>query len=167
MASVATRITADCIKPGDLLPTLRVPITATTVVMGASATRDWQPQHHDRAWATERARARDIFLNTPTQAGWISRYITDWTGMTGRLGRVNFRMKSTICPGDLMVMTGVVKRVFADVAAGHWVELAIDLKVGEVLATTCTASVSVPASVGAESPWQRKADRWRLPSLEG
>jgi len=84
-AAPARRIGRD-VAVGDRLPELPVRITATTIVLGASATRDWQPQHHDHAWAVHRAGTRDIFMNTPTQAGWISRYITDWTGPTAGSG---------------------------------------------------------------------------------
>jgi hypothetical protein len=63
-----------------------VPVTATTVVQGAAASRDWQPQHHDYSWA-RRVGTKDIFLNTPTQVGWLRRYITDWAGPASRLGR--------------------------------------------------------------------------------
>ena len=79
------RLTYEKVSVGDELPPLDVPISARTVVMGATASRDWQPQHHDYAWATKRAGTKDIFLNTPNQAGWIERYLTDWTGARGRV----------------------------------------------------------------------------------
>jgi len=69
--------TATNVKPGDALPRLEVTVSARMVIMGASSSRDWQPQHHDHAWAVNRAGTRDIFLNTPNQAGWIERYLTD------------------------------------------------------------------------------------------
>ena len=61
------------LMPGDPLPTLEVPVTARMIVSGAAASRDWQPQHHDHTWAVERAGTRDIFINTPTLAGWFER----------------------------------------------------------------------------------------------
>ena len=70
-------------------PTLDYEVTATTVVLGALATRDWRPMHHDKDFAVNRNGTQDIFLNTPNQAAWFERYLTDWTGPHGRLGRVD------------------------------------------------------------------------------
>ena len=81
-------------------------MTATTVVLGALATRDWRPMHHDKDFAVHRNGTRDIFLNTPNQAAWFERFVTDWTGPYGRLGRMTFRMLGSIFPGDTMVFTG-------------------------------------------------------------
>ena len=50
-------------------------------------------------------------MNTPNQAAWFERYVTDWTGPYGRLGRIRFRMKDSVFPGDRMVFTGSVKNV--------------------------------------------------------
>ena len=51
-----------------------------TFVLGALATRDWRPMHHDHDFAVNRNGTRDIFLNTPNQAAWFERYVTDWSG---------------------------------------------------------------------------------------
>ena len=78
-------------------------VTATTVVLGALASRDWRPMHHDHDFAVNRNGTRDIFLNTPNQAAWFERYVTDWTGPTGRLGRMTFWMNTPVFPGDHML----------------------------------------------------------------
>ncbi len=65
---------------GQPLPELAVDVTPTTVVLGAIASRDWRPMHHDYAFATQRNGVQDIFLNTPNQAAWFERYVTDWAG---------------------------------------------------------------------------------------
>ena len=88
-----TALTLDDVKEGQELPPLSYDVTATTVVLGALATRDWRPMHHDHAFAVHRNGTRDIFMNTPNQAAWFERYLTDWTGPKGRLGRMRFRMK--------------------------------------------------------------------------
>ena len=62
------------------LPELSYQVTATTVVLGALASRDWRPMHHDQDFAVNRNGTRDIFLNTPNQAAWFERYLTDWAG---------------------------------------------------------------------------------------
>ena len=73
-------LTLDAVRPGDVLPVLRYDVTATTVVLGALATRDWRPMRHDHDFAVNRNGTRDIFLNTPNQAAWFERYLTDWSG---------------------------------------------------------------------------------------
>ena len=100
--AVAPRLLFGDVAAGDELPTLDYEVTATTVVLGALATRDWRPMHHDKDFAVHRNGTQDIFLNTPNQAAWFERYLTDWTGPHGRLARVTFRMKGSVFPGDTM-----------------------------------------------------------------
>ena len=90
-------------------------MTATTIVLGALAARDWRPMHHDYDFAVNRNGTKDIFMNTPNQAAWFERYVTDWTGPRGRLGRMRFRMKGSVFPGDTMTFAGVVRVVEIDV----------------------------------------------------
>ena len=94
---------------GDTLPELAYPVTATTIVLGALAARDWRPMHHDYDFAVNRNGTQDIFMNTPNQAAWFERFLTDWSGPTGRLGRMKFRMKGSVFPGDTMVLHGTVE----------------------------------------------------------
>lgn len=82
---------------GDRLPELRVAMTAQKIISAAAATRDWQPIHHDHE-AAIKAGLRGVILNSPSQAGWISKYITDWAGPGAIIKRMSFRMKDSICP---------------------------------------------------------------------
>ena len=84
-----TRLLHADVAVGDELSDLAYPVTATTVVLGALATRDWRPMHHDKDFAVHRNGTRDIFLNTPNQAAWFERFVTDWTGPYGRLQRAS------------------------------------------------------------------------------
>jgi acyl dehydratase len=145
---------------GDRLPVLRHDVTATTVVLGALASRDWRPMHHDKDFAVVRNGTRDIFLNTPNQAAWFERYLTDWTGPHGRLGRMTFSMKGSVFPGDTMEMSGVVTAVETDAAGCGWVEVAVTLAVGGDAKTTCAARVAVPVTAD-DNPWSRHGDQWR------
>lgn len=70
-------LTIDQVAVGDTLPMLAVDVTPTTVVLGALASRDWRPMHHDYKFATVRNGVADIFLNTPNQAAWFERYVSD------------------------------------------------------------------------------------------
>jgi len=145
---------------GDRLPELEYDVTATTVVLGALASRDWRPMHHDKDFAVERNGTQDIFLNTPNQAAWFERFLTDWTGPHGRLGRMTFRMLGSVFPGDTMVLSGVVDEVKVDDTGCGWVGVDVTLSVGDDVKTTCDARVAVP--VGADdNPWSRTGERWR------
>ena len=71
------------VAAGQELPVLQHEVTATTVVLGALASRDWRPMHHDHDFAVNRNGTKDIFLNTPNQAAWFERFLTDWSGPRG------------------------------------------------------------------------------------
>lgn len=152
-------LTLDQIKVGDELPSLSHEVTATTVILGALAARDWRPMHHDHHFALERQGVRDIFLNTPNQAAWFERYLTDWTGPTGRIGRVVFRMNSPVFPGDTMVYDATVTDVGTDSVGCGWVRLDVRLTVDAAVRTTCEARVAVPTSPD-DNPWARRGERW-------
>jgi acyl dehydratase len=145
---------------GDRLPSLPYDVTATTVVLGALAARDWRPMHHDKDFAVNRNGTRDIFLNTPNQAAWFERYLTDWTGPHGRLGRVTFRMKGSVFPGDTMVFDGVVSEVGTDDVGCGWVSVDVTLAVDGDTKTSCQARVSVPVDRD-DNPWTRRGNRWK------
>jgi len=130
------------------------------VVLGALATRDWRPMHHDKDFAQQRNGVRDIFLNTPNQAAWFERYLTDWTGPHGRLGRMRFRMKDSVFPGDRMRFRARVENVSSDGNGCGWVELAVTLSVDERICTECQARVAIPSDA-AHNPWKLEGDRWR------
>ena len=147
------------VSAGDTLPRLDVNVTARMVIMGASSSRDWQPQHHDHHWAVNRAGTRDIFLNTPNQAGWIERFLTDWTGPMGRLGKMRFRMRRSICTGDALSFGGVVRSVATDEAGCTWADVDVSLTVGEERATECVARVAIPRDED-DNPWKRRGAAW-------
>lgn len=154
------RLTAGDVRAGQALAPLAYDVTATTVILGALASRDWRPMHHDRDFAINRNGVRDIFMNTPNLAAWFERYVTDWTGPRGRLGRMKFRMRDSIFPGDRMVFTGTVDKVETDEVGCAWVYLNVDVSVGERVCTSCAVRVAVPSHAG-DNPWSRKGERWK------
>ncbi|MGW0659064.1 hypothetical protein [Streptodolium elevatio] len=159
MTNTTAQLTLDRVKPGDTLPELSHEVTATTVILGAMASRDWRPMHHDYKFAVERQGVQDIFLNTPNQGAWFERYLTDWTGPKGRIGRVVFRMTSPVFPGDTMVYNATVKDVSTDDTGCGWVTLDVSLTVDGKPKTTCEARVALPVS-DDDNPWDRRAERW-------
>jgi hydroxyacyl-ACP dehydratase HTD2-like protein with hotdog domain len=152
--------TVDQVSVDDTLPPLSYDVTATTVVLGALASRDWRPQHHDYAFATGRNGVKDIFLNSPNQAAWLERYVTDWTGPRGRMGKLGFRMLDSIFPGDTMTFNGTVTSTETDDAGCGWVGIDITVTVGERTCTTAKARVALP-STPEDNPWSRKGENWK------
>ena len=150
----------DRVQVGDLLPTLAHKVSATTVILGAMASRDWRPMHHDRDFAQQRNGTRDIFMNTPNQAAWLERFITDWAGPRARIGRYKFRMGDSICPGDTMVFSGEIESLETDEQACGWANLKIQLAVEDQVKTHFTARVALPTNAD-DNPWSRTGARWQ------
>jgi acyl dehydratase len=96
------------IQVGDALPELRVPLTASLIVAGAVASRDFTPVHHDKA-AAQAAGMQDVFMNILTTEGWVSRFVTDWAGPDAQIRKLSVKLGAPNLPGDTMVMTGTVK----------------------------------------------------------
>lgn len=159
-APASVKLTLDGVKEGDRLPELAHDVTATTVVLGAMATRDWRPMHHDKDFAVNRNGVRDIFMNTPNQAAWFERYVTDWTGPYGRLGRTKFRMKDSVFPGDRMVFRGTVEKTEVDDVGCGWAIVQVALTVGEKTMTECRVRVALPRDAG-DNPWTRRGEQWK------
>ena len=75
---------------GDVLPPLKIDVTATLIAAGAIATRDFMPVHHDRDYANQQG-APDIFMNILSDTGYCSRFLTDWAGPDAMLRRLAIR----------------------------------------------------------------------------
>ena len=159
MSAVRSLLAKD-VRAGQELPPLRVEMNATLIVLGALASRDWRPMHHDKDFAVNRNGVKDIFINTPTNAAWFERLITDWTGPKGRIGRMKFKMKSSVFPGDDMTFTGRVVKTATDDTGCGWVDLELAVSVGDKVTTECQARVAVPVDAN-DNPWQRRGERWK------
>jgi hypothetical protein len=85
---VTTRTTLDwnAIRIGDALTPMTIDVTATVVVAGAIATRDFMPVHHDRDYAASQG-SPNIFMNIITDNGYCSRFLTDWPDPSRWSGR--------------------------------------------------------------------------------
>lgn len=102
------------VKPGQALPELIVPITASAIVAGAIATNDFENVHHDKAAAQSKG-VPDIFMNILTTNGFVQRFVNDWTGPSVRIRKIAIRLGAPNFVGDTMKLTGEVTEV--DVAA--------------------------------------------------
>ena len=160
MTAATNSLTVDQVTEGQQLPELEQDVTATTVVLGALASRDWRPMHHDRSFAQDRNGVKDIFINTPNNAAWFERYITDWTGPKGRIGRMKFKMSSSVFPGDHMTFKGTVEKISTDETGCCWLDLNVSVVVDEKVSTSCQARVAIPKNEN-DNPWKRKGDEWK------
>ncbi|MEK3935152.1 hypothetical protein MKY41_07485 [Sporosarcina sp. FSL W7-1349] len=105
-------ITWDDIEAGYELPVHEREVTAALVAGGAiSATHDYATVHHDYH-AARKAGAEDIFMNILTTNGLIGKYITDWTGPTGELKKIQLRLAVPNYPGDRFVISGTVTKKY-------------------------------------------------------
>jgi len=145
-------------KKGEQLPELKHDVTATTIVLGALAARDWRPMHHDHDFAVNRNGMRDLFMSTPNQAAWFERFVTDWTGPKGRLGRMKFRMKGSVFAGDTMVLSGTVEDITVDDTGCTWAKLALAVSVDRTVVNECSARVALPRDAD-DNPWERRGER--------
>lgn len=148
------------VKEGMDLPVLEKLVKPVTVVLGAVASRDWRPQHHDYKFATGNNGLDDIIMNTPNLAAWFERYLTDWTGPKGRLGRIKFRMKDSVYPGDTMKFAGQVSKVTRAAKNTGWVDVKIELTAGTKSCVSCEARIALPETSDA-NPWKLKGDDWK------
>lgn len=98
---------------GEQLPELAIPLTRTTIVATAIASRDYQDVHHDPSLAVERG-SPDIFMNILTTNGYVGRFVTDWAGPKARLKKVAIRLGAPNYPGDTMTLRGEVTEVDGD-----------------------------------------------------
>lgn len=157
---MAANLMLSDVKEGMDLPVLEKAVKPVTVVLGAVASRDWRPQHHDYKFATGNNGLDDIIMNTPNLAAWFERYLTDWTGPKGRLGRIKFRMKESIYPGDTMHFAGKVTKLTPAAKGTAWVDVSIELTAGAKQCVGCEARIAVPESPEA-NPWKLKGDDWK------
>ncbi len=156
----SANLTIDQVEAGAKLPDLAYDVTATTVVSGALASRDFRPMHHDRDFAQKRSGVKDIFLNTPNLALWFERYLTDWSGPKGRPGRMKFRMRGSVFAGEQMVFSAEVKKVDTDDTGCAWADLDVQVAVEGEVKTTCAARLAIPAGPD-DNPWKRSGDQWK------
>lgn len=95
------------INVGDEITPFDLEMTATVIVAGAIASRDFMPVHHDRDFAQAQG-APDIFMNIYTTNGYISRFITDWSGKDTFIKNIRVRLGVPAVPNQVMKFRGEV-----------------------------------------------------------
>jgi len=105
-ARVTTLRWAD-IEVGDELTPLEIPVTATVIIAGALASRDFMPVHHDRDYAIKQG-SPNIFMNILTTNGLCTRFLTDWAGPEAMVTKLSIRLGVSAFPDDPLRFTGHV-----------------------------------------------------------
>jgi acyl dehydratase len=98
------------IRAGDSLPDLVIEVTATRIVSGAIASRDFMPVHHDKAYANRQG-APDIFMNILSDTGYCSRFLTDWAGPEAMIKRLAIRLGVPLFPDTELTYRGSVTAI--------------------------------------------------------
>ena len=95
------------ISVGDEIPPFDLDVTATVVVAGAIASRDFMPVHHDRDYAVAQ-HAPDIFMNILTTNGYVARFVSDWAGPEALLRKISIRLGAPAIPNRVLRFRGQV-----------------------------------------------------------
>src|SRR6201991_265647 len=95
---------------GEQIPEWTLPMTPTTIVSTAIATRDWQDVHHDRDIA-QAAGSKDIFMNILTSNGLVEKFVVDWLGHDAELKGIAIRLGAPAHPYDTLTLSGEVTSV--------------------------------------------------------
>src|SRR3954467_11689313 len=103
------------LEPGQQIPEWSLPLTPTTIVSTAIATRDWQDVHHDRDVA-QAAGSKDIFMNILTTNGLVEKLGVGWARQeTGHgdveLKGIAIRLGAPAHPYDTLTFSGTVTSV--------------------------------------------------------
>lgn len=114
---------------GDMLPTLRFPLTVYRMVMAAGANRDFNAIHHNTAHAQSTG-APEMYANVLFLQGMWERTVREYIGLAGTLHAIrDFRMKSFNTAGDTVVVRGRVERKWIDEGAEPAQRHRLELKV--------------------------------------
>ncbi len=126
---------------GEQLPSLTIDVTATVIVAGAIATRDFMPVHHDKAYANAQG-APDIFMNILSSTAHCSRFLTDWAGPDAMIKKLAIRLGVPVHPDSKLVFTGQVSEV-ATAPEGYLVDVEFRATndLGDHLTGTATLSL--------------------------
>jgi acyl dehydratase len=130
------------VEVGEVLPELVIDVTASVIVAGAVATRDFMPVHHDRDYANAQG-APDIFMNILSDTGHASRFLTDWAGPEAMIKRLSIRLGVPVFPGHTLTYSGHVSSV---VVAGDEQVVEIELRAVDELGdhVSGTAVLTLP-----------------------
>lgn len=148
------------IDEGVSLPALTHTLSTRDIAIGAAGSRDWLEQHYDQRICAKRIGLDDILISTPAIAAWFERLVTEYTGVHGRIGRMQLTVRNSIISGETMTLGGTVTRTRTDETGCHWADIEAQLSVDGQQRAVASISVAYPAAAG-DNPWSRRGDQWR------
>jgi acyl dehydratase len=143
----ATSLDWNDIRVGDAVTPMTIDVTATVVVAGAVATRDFMPVHHDRDYAASQG-SPNIFLNIMTDNGLCSRFLTDWAGPGAMVRKIAIRLGVPAYAGSRLEYMGTVTGKSRQDGEGL-VEIEFRAVNAEGEHVTGTAVIGLPLAEGA------------------
>jgi acyl dehydratase len=136
----------DAVHVGDAITPLVIDVTATRIVAGAIATRDFMPAHHDRSFANAQG-APDMFMNILSDTAYCSRFLTDWAGSEARITRLAIRLGVPVFPGHTLTYSGSVTALHDDGGEGVVeVEFVAAGDIGDHVTGTAELRLPLPSS---------------------
>ncbi len=148
----------DDVAEGEQLPSFDYELSMLRLVAFVRATGLYDYVHHDPDYARA-VGIKDAFAATPHIGGLFSRAVTDWTGPSGLIRRMEFRMTGQCLRNDMLQVTGSVagKRRLADGSALVDVELNIANDSSPSVAAA-KVTVALPSADGSLPAVERDRD---------
>ncbi len=111
------------------------PLSVTDLVRYAGASGDFNPLHHDEAYARA-AGLPGVMAHGMLSAGLLASFVTRWFG-AGSVRRYKVRFRDRVFPGDILTATGQVtgETVAPDGARRLVLELALTRQDGQPVVT--------------------------------
>jgi len=137
-----TTLTWRDINIGDEVTPLEIPVTATVIVAGAIASRDFMPVHHDPEFAKKQG-SPNMFMNILTTNGLCVKFVTDWAGPEAMVTKLAIRLGVPAFPDDPLRFTGSVTATSEGVDGEGFVEVAFKgaNSLGDHVSGTATISL--------------------------
>jgi acyl dehydratase len=130
------------VSEGDESPELSLEVTRTHIVKYAGAGGDFNPIHHDEAFAKSLG-LPSVFAMGLMQGGYLARALTDWVGV-GNLRLYKIRFTGQVWPGETIVCKAKVTRKYEENGEKRIdCELSVTNQAGESKVTG-TAVVALP-----------------------